>query len=409
MTSIKKILLYTLMGVMTACSLNAATKVETGEAALTQAGKNGIVVFTYADGWDDYSKKTCIKLMANEGILEALGDAAFLAYPCYDMETEEQAAKLAEISGKLEIPRVLSYPAIIMFDAKGRHAATLQGRELTAYTTPSIAKLIKKHMKLIAKQNSLLAKAEQVEGVEKAKLLGRAANMPDLVAPKDAVKTITQLDPNDESGYIRGLSTDEWKMSDKVAAITDMKEMMAFVDQVVADEAYSTKAKQTAIIRMIGQWRTMGDRAQLPTMRKYAEKVIALDPSNYHAISAQYMIGAWLRAFTLESGWFERMMPQDGRLVMMEGPVPINEPGVYTVTMEHTGGRYALTMTSVSLFDGDKFITKDEHEGIAGDKPKNTVYTLQVPSKLKNPALGFTFNQEKKTHTEGKFIIKKIQ
>ncbi len=406
----KKILMYTLMGVMTACSLNAATKVETGDAALAHAGaKNGIAVFTYAEGWDEYSKKTSLKLMANEGIIKALGDASVLAYPCYDVETEAQEAKLTKMRGALDIPRVLSYPAIILFDAKGRHAATLQGRELTAYTTDSIAKLIKQHMGLISKQNSLLAQAEKADGVAKAKLLGRAANMPDLVAPKDSVKTITALDPEDKSGYIRGLSTDEWKMSAQVAEIEDMKAMMTYVDKVVADDAYSTKVKQTAMIRLIGQWRSKGDRSQLPTMRKYAEKIIALDPSNYHAISARYMLEIWLRPFTLESGWFEQMIPQDGRLVKMEGSVPINDAGVYTVTIEHTGGRYALTLTSVILFDGDKVVAKDEHEGVAGDRPKNTVYTLQVPSKVKKPTLGFTFNQEKKTHTEGKFIIKKIQ
>ncbi|MFI3243973.1 MAG: hypothetical protein R3Y56_06955 [Akkermansia sp.] len=406
----KKILLFTLMGVMTACSLNAATKVTTGDAALAQAGpKNGIVVFTYAEDWDEYSKALCKKLMANQGVLDALGDAAILPYPCYDVETEAQEAELTKMRGELDIPRVLSYPAIILFDAKGRHAATLQGRELTAYTTDSIAKLIKQHMGLIAKQNSLLAKADATDGVAKAKLLGRAANMPDLVAPKDVVKAITALDPKDESGYVRGLSTDEWKMSANVAEIENMKDMMAFVDKVVADEAYSTKVKQTAMIRLIGQWRTLGTREQLPTMRQYAEKVIKLDPSNYHAISARYMIDVWLRSFTLESGWFEQMMPQDDRLVMMEGPIPMKDAGVYTITMQHTGGRYALTMTSVSLFDGKELVAKDVHEGIAGDKPKNTVYTLEVPRKVKDPKLGFTFNQGNKTWTEGKFVITKIQ
>lgn len=397
------------MGLMSFATLHAATKVETGDAALAQAGKNGIVVFTYAEDWDEYSKKTALKLIANPAVLKACGDATILAYPCYDVETDAQIQKLTEMRGKLNIPIVQSYPAIIMFDAKGRHAATLQGRELTAYTTESIAKLIHRHMKLIAKQNDLLEQAEKADGTTKATLLGRAASMPDLIAPKDALKTITALDPSDASGFVRGLGTDEWKMSAQVAEITDMKEMMVYVDKVLADEAYSTKVKQTAIIRMIGQWRTMGDRSQLKAMRNYAQKVIELDPSNYHAISATYMMGAWLRPFTATSGWFEQMMPQDDRLVMMEGPVPIQGPGTYTITIKHTGGRYAMTLTSITLFDGTKEVTKDAHEGVAGDKPKATVYTLVVPNKLEKPALGFTFNQGKNSWTEGQFIIEKVK
>ncbi len=390
-------------------SLQAASVVTSGDVALQMAPKDGIIVFTYAEGWDGFSKKLSNKLMANEQIKKASGDAAFLAYPSYDLPTEAQEKQLTELRGELEVPRVLCYPAMIIFDSKGRHATTIQGRDLTAYTTGSIAKLLARRIEKTKAQSAMLAKAETATGVEQAKLLGQASNMPDMVAPKDYLKKIKELDPEDTSGYTKGLSTDEWKVSAEIAELTSMEEIITYVDKVLADKSYKTKTKQAAIARMIAQWRTMGTRDQIPTMAEYAKKMIALDATNYHAKSAEFMLHMWFRPFTLETGWFAGMMPADDRLVMAEGDVPITEPGTYTITIQHTGGRYALTMTSVTLFDGDKEVAKDAHEGVAGDKPKNTVYTLVVPQKVAKPRIGFTFNQGNKNATEGKFILERVK
>lgn len=387
----------------------AATQVQDGDAALAKAGKDGIIIFTYAEGWDKFSKQLALKYMASDAIKRASGDAALLALPCYDGSPADQAEKLASTLGELKVPTVLSYPAIIILDAKGRHASTIQGRDMTAYTTESVAKILAARLKDLKQQNELIEQAEKASGPAKAKLLGKAATMPNMVAPPDHLKQIKEADPEDVSGVTRGLTTDEWKISAQVAELKSIEEMIPFVEEVLADELYSTKVKQTAILRLIAQWRTMGTRDQLGLMRKYAQKVIDLDDSNYHANSAKYMQEYWLRAFTVKSGWFQGMIPADDREVRMEGDIPIKEVGNYTITIKHTGGRYALTVTGMYLYDGDKLIAKDEHVGVAGDRPKATVYSFNVTSKLSKPGLGFKFDQGNKSASEGQFIIEKVQ
>lgn len=291
----KRLITHSLLALISLSSAYAASLAESGDEALEHASKDGIIVFTYAEGWDNFSKPFALKLLDNTRIVDACGDASILSYPCYDTETEEQLAQLEKLRGKLAIPYVKSYPAIILFDSKGRHGATIQGQELLYATEAELASILQTRIKEIQKQSAILAQAKEKKGTEKAALLGAAADMSTLVAPEDYLKQITQLDPEDKTGYVRRFSINEWKMAEKVAALDNMPDIIKFVDSVLADDAYTVKVKQTAIARMLGLWRSLGTEEQIPQMKRYAQKMIDLDSSNYHAASAQYIMQHWLR------------------------------------------------------------------------------------------------------------------
>ena len=53
---------------------SAYQKASTIEEAKSKAGDQGIVIVTYADGWDKHSRKTAERMMKSAEVTKALGD-----------------------------------------------------------------------------------------------------------------------------------------------------------------------------------------------------------------------------------------------------------------------------------------------------------------------------------------------
>lgn len=386
--------------------LSAVTKATQGDSALSSASDDGIMVFCYAADWDRYSKKRCDEIMQDSSIAAAAGKAVYLPYPSYESPSKAQIEKLAALRGKLNIPRPLSYPAIIMMDKTGHHLCTIEGRAITASSNAELAKTISAKLKAAKQQAALVAQAKSASGVEKAKLLGKASKVEGLNFPADALKQIKEADPKDSSGYAAALDTNDYKLAEKVAKMS-MDEAIAFVTSIVDDEKYTTIARQGAIASMLGMWRTKGKMSQVKLMQSFCDQSIALDPDYYHARSARYIKTHWLKEFSATSGWFSTMIPEDTTPVEMTGKIPITQAGTYTVTLSYTSGSDGLTIKGIALYDGSKKVAEDIHDGFAGHNPVKNVYTLKVAKAPSKPKLVFTFNQGKDRNTNGKIEIKK--
>ncbi len=402
----KKVLQFFLLGFALAGAAGAAIKVNSGDEALKQSGEEGIMVFTYAEDWDHYSKKLSLDLMADAGIEKASGDAVILTYPSYALPSKEREAELEKLRGKLKIPNPLSYPAILFLSKEGVHLSSISGQELRKYSKEEIAQKITERHQLLAQHRQLSKKAAEAQGAEKVKLLGQIAHLPHIKLPKKFANQAKALDPHDESGYVHALETNEFKLAAQVAEM-DMQEAMAYVDKILVNERYSIRQKQAACAGLLGMWRKKGTRAQLVKMRQYSKKMEELAPDNLHGISARYIRREWLKPFNIKNGWFKSMLTGDPKGIALEGKVPMNKKGTYSVTMKHTSGRDALKIKSVTLYDGDKIVAQDAHDGHAGATSKNNVYTLHADKDVAKPRLVFVFAPNQKKNTQGRIIIKK--
>lgn len=387
----------------------AATRVKDMTAALSKAQDDGIMVFLYGVGWDKYSAKRCTQIMDDKLFKQTVGKAVYLSYPCYEAPTAEQKAELEKILAGNTIPFPKTYPAIIWLNKKGKAILSLQGEELTRSSSKELYKLIADKLTIVRKQAELESAADKAKGVEKARLLGQSYTLEGVNAPdKETLAEIKSADPNDSSGYTKYFTTGEYDISAQVLKLK-FAESQKLVDEILQDSSYSSLVKQAATIAMLGQWRTQGSREQVPAMRKYAESVIKLNPDNYHAGSARYMLDEWFKSFDLATGWFPQIIPEDDTPVFLEGELPIKTSGTYEVAFKFTNGRYGLTVASVTLYDGDEQIAQDVHVGVAGDKDKNNVYYLPVKSTVKKPRVAIVFNQGAKNGTQGIITINRVK
>ncbi len=386
-----------------------ATQVKDMDTALKKASDDGIMVFLYGVGWDKYSEKRCTEIMGDKYFKKARGRAVYLTYPCIENPTEEQKKMLSAILCDKSIPFPKTYPAIIWLDKQGRTICTIQGEELCRASTKEVAELILNRLNTIKEMVALEKKAEKASGVERAKFLGDARTLPGIDPPDKAyLAEIAKADPHDESGYVNYFSMGEYDISAKVLAMK-YNEAILFAESVINSKSYSPLAKQTALIAMLGQWRTQGSREQLPRMRELAQEVIKINADNYHAGSARYMIDYWFKPFTLENGWFPAVIPKDATPMVLEGEIPIKNAGTYEVVFQFTNGRYALTISAVRLYDGDTQVAEDVHVGSTGDKNKNNIYSLELKKPVKNPRLEIVVNQGEKTATQGMITVRKAK
>lgn len=386
-----------------------ASRVKDMETALKKAGDDGIMVFLHGVGWDKYSEKRCNEIMADKDVKRVLGRVTYLNYPCIENPTVEQKTALEAVLDGKKIPFPKTYPAILWLDKQGRCLCTIQGEQLTRTSNLELAKLLAERLTTIRTMVELEKKADKETGLERARLLGESRALPGINPPDAAMLAeMAKHDPHDNTGYLCYFKTGEYDISAAVLAMK-FEQSQAFVKEVVASQSYSPLTKQAALIAMLGQWRTQGTRDQLNQMRTYAEKVIEINPDNYHAGSARYMLDEWFKQFTLESGWFPALIPKDSTPMYLEGSIPIKASGTYEVLFQHTGGRYALTIESVTLYDGDTLVSKDEHTGVTGTKNTNNTYTLVAKKSVKTPRIAIVVNQGEKTGTQGMITIRKAK
>ncbi len=402
----KTMLSIALFSLMAASSLSAVTKVSQGDAALSAAGADGIMVFQYAADWDRYSKRRCEELMADPAVTAAAGDAVYLAYPRLETPSKEQNAKTAELRGKLNIPMPKTIPAILFFDKAGHHLCTVEGRSLTDANNATVAKIVAGKLKSAKEQAALLEKAKAASGAEKAALIGQACRVGGLNFTPDALKQMKAADPEDKSGYMAALEANDYNLAEKIRTM-EMAEAIKFVDGILDDPRYTKIAQQGAIAGLLALWRDKGSMSQVKLMKSYCDKSFAIDPDYYHARSARQIKTMWLKEFDLASGWFKAMMPTDTTPVEMSGTIPITQAGTYTLTFNYKSGKEGLTIKAVTLYDGKLQVAEDRHDGFAGHNPVSNVYTLKLSKAVKKPRLLFTFNQGGSRDTYGKIELKR--
>lgn len=367
------------------------------------------MLFAYADGWDDYSRKVMEKLMKDERVKAAAGDAVFMPLPVPNVLTDELKKARDERYGALKFdkdtaPR--SYPAILVFNKHGRHSAVIWGDFMRTPDPTKIAELLRVRVEGVIKQTPLLERADKAQGIEKVKLLGEAASIKDVQPPDwpdKLVNSFKKLDPEDTTGYQKKLRP---PMSFAGEALDiernkDWKDAIKQVEEWLHDPTYNDEQRQAFHAIAIGLLHRHGGMKGAKEIYKHAEAMKAINPDTVLAKTADYAVRDWIPSFSLAEGWSPAVLQDYSSPLELEGSLPISTPGSYKVTFSFTQGRHAACIKAVTLYDGSTKVAEDRHVGRSGLKDANNIYTLSVTVPIKQPRLFVEFDQSHDSDPSG--------
>ncbi len=386
--------------------LPAAQVVQNGREAQQKVSDDGCIVFAYADGWDAYSKKRCEALLKSEAILKAAGNAVLVPMPVPENPDEATRKRHEEYCGGFKVPGANSYPALLFIDRDGRHYATLNGTPVARGDESALAELVADRLQKGRERRRLLAEAGKAQGPSRAKLLFKASQVDGLNwMGKEHNQAIRQADPRNESGVITALDFDGYAFARKLNGM-ELKEGLAEVERMLADKAYTPRQKQLICVAVLGMMRRKAGVPEADTMRRYTRMMRDFAPDTPEGKAAGKILREWIPGLNYARGWNPGCIPTDNKPVELEGKLPIDKAGVYTVHFQYTGGSMALVILGVELYDGKKKIAEDLHKGVAGNNDWQNKYSLKVSTKVKDPHLFIRFNQGNRD-TYGKIHIER--
>lgn len=375
------------------------------EEAKTKVTDDGIAIVMYARDWDKYSKKTAELMLADPAVTKALGQAVVIRMDVPNVTSKEEHEENKKRFGNLDLSFPNVYPAIILYDKNNRRLADICIPFAERKDPAAVAKKVQTAMDAARKQGKLLAQAESASGIEKARLIGQAAAVPGVNRPNDVAKQLKQLDPKDESGLYEVATLNLFATAIESAGTKDWEADLARMKKLMENPLLTTFQKQQACCIAIGLLRRHGGLARKEELKQMIKTLHKLDPDSVLGKSAIDAERMWVSNLNLIEGWSPSILPDDATPVELEGQHPIKEAGTYEITFAYTKGTEALRVAAVELYDGNKKVAEDRHDGFMGLKQTNNVYTLEVPAAVKKPRIMVIFNMGPKRDSYGKITI----
>lgn len=254
-----------------------ATNIEQG-LERAQKSKKDCLIFAYGD-WDAYSNdiyKACWKSTSALGKeLENSTIVAEANFPQNPTESEKNSFK-KKANGYPGTPPCL--PSVAFVDASGFHYATVSGTALGGEEKQFALALGEVQKKRI-QRDEILKQAKLKKGVERAKMIGSAADIPGIRPDtKTLLALIKDCDPSDMSGYIRRLSFDIFKLQDDLTG-EELKKRLEMLDEIINDEGYSIEQRQMVLGLRAGELNRAGGDNEKAIQETY-KKMYQLDPKS---------------------------------------------------------------------------------------------------------------------------------
>ncbi len=368
--------------------------------------EDGYIIFSYAEGWDEYSKQRCEALMADKEIRRAAGDAVLMLNPIAEAPDEARATAIRELREGLNIPGAWSYPALIFISKEGWHYATVNGSVVARGKSRELAAIITDRMEKGQKRRRMDAEAFKVGGPSMARLRFDAHQIDGLSGmDKGTRAAIRAADPQDTTGVIRATNFDAYGFATRLGN-NGVESGLRQVDAMLTDTAYTPRQKQQMCAAAIGMLRRQGNIVHAASMRRYATLMQKLVPDSAEGKAAPYILANWIPSLNISRGWNPSCIPAQEAPIELEGELPIKDAGTYTVRFDYTKGNFALVIHAVALYDGTTKVAEDVHQGVAGTSPRQNTYTLTAPSRLREPRIRVTLGQRERD-SHGKITIEK--
>lgn len=236
--------IHTLMiaaALIAAAPLQAGTFLEAPAEAKTkaQAAKADFIVMAYGGDWDRLGKSYLARCWKPS--VKLISASTYLSIAVYPQNPDKKLQEQIDRQQKGVNINVSSLPSVHLFDASGFCYATLSGDQLPR-TPQALADAIANLQSLRQKRDALIGQSASKQGVEKAKLLGRAAEIPGIARNQSIIKDIEKCDSTDKSGYVKRLTFSIWPLHDCLKKPKD--EALAQLDKELQTPSLTAEQKQ---------------------------------------------------------------------------------------------------------------------------------------------------------------------
>lgn len=236
-------LLLVALSPLSEARVTTSTTVEQAKDRAAKSKKD-YLVFNYGE-WDPYSSeiyKSCWK--STRHLDKTLEPSTILAEATFGDNLTDAQKKAQERKNKGLDKTPPCLPSVFFFDQDGFHYGTLTGSAVPRdgmQFAEAVAEIQKKRIK----RDEIIKEAQLKRGVERAKIIGSAADIEGIKVSPKILEMIKAADPRDQSGYIRRLTFDIFKFHDvlKESEEKAFKEM----DKVINDEGYSVEQRQMVL------------------------------------------------------------------------------------------------------------------------------------------------------------------
>ncbi len=280
----------------------AAQRVETFAEALEKAGTDGVIAYCYGPDWNKRSAHLLKTFWQTPAAEEAAGNAVMVAVPFYERESAKGAEDAARIRGNMPAPPFNVCPTVMFFDKTGRLYASFQGADYLGADDECTEGLknMRMYVEALRKQQELLAKAESLIGLEKAKLLIEVGKLP-IKLPEDFVQQLELADPTDKLGGVRchkfnalqfmyrQLDTPDGFIKPDFEA--DYAQMKKDCFAIIEDEAYDPRDRQAVFNLYIGQSRR--EAIQANQLKGFIKRVTKIDPNTDYGRLSVSLVDLW--------------------------------------------------------------------------------------------------------------------
>lgn len=281
---------------------SGAQRAETFAEALEKAGSDGVIAYCYGPDWNARSVQLLKTFWQTPAAEEAAGNAVMVAVPFYERNDAKGAENAAQIRGNMPGPPFSVCPTVMFFDKNGKKYADFQGSDYlgTDDECTEGLKNIRMYLDALRKQQELLAKAEPLVGMEKAKVLVEIGKLP-IPTPGDYLQQLELADPTDKLGGIRRAKFNALQFMYKQLDTPDgfiKPDFEADYDQmkkdcmaIFEDEAYTTRDRQAVLNLFIGQSRR--EAIQPNQLKGYIKKVHKADPQTDYGQLSPTLVNLW--------------------------------------------------------------------------------------------------------------------
>lgn len=260
-----------------------------------------LIVFTGTD-WIEICKIFYRDILAQEDFLKPVGEKFALLKIEYNKENTAKKDKAIEKQLLKDAYRVNGFPTVVITDTNGRPFA-LNGYQ--PVTAAEYAKSVLGMESLMQERLADMEKAETLEGVEKAKVLGAA--IPELPGNMAAryffreMKAVLDADPDNEAGFnelFKKLITDVKYSNEmqRLAKEVEWVKMLKLTDQYIEVNKLEGSDKQAALMNKYSVQQKVGDPKGI--IQSLLD-VVKVDPESAIGKEAQKILDKW-RAQTLE-------------------------------------------------------------------------------------------------------------
>lgn len=383
----------------------AAQQYPSYEETAKRVSDDGYILFIHPAGWDRYGEKLCRKLIADEGVRKAAGNAALILAPIYQNRTEKTNTRAKQIMGALGYPgdmADISYPALIFYDKDGRQYSALYGERLIDASEAEVAKAVGEKIAARKKQQALLDESgKATDTAQKARLVFDSTRVSGIEWPNGVKETLKSIDPEDKQGYMAALD-----FGFGIQADESLDSILQRLDTALDNKNIASWKKQRACALVIGHIRrAYGTMAGGPLITRYARIMQKLDPESPLGLSAPVVMRDWVKSYHYGQGWSDQIIPSSPIPILMEG-IPITTPGTYNITFKLKTGRDGIKINSLRLMDGKTCVASDDAPREVSWSNTQQTYTLTVKKPLKNPGLEITYgNAPDKRSTWGDITI----